>query len=187
MPFNSKKLAIPDVVLIEPKIIGDERGAFSEIYKLSDFAKSGIDKQLVQVNYSKSKKDVLRGLHYQLIPKAQGKLIRAVTGKIFDVAVDIRKGSPSYGKWIGEVLSSENRKMLYIPEGFAHGFCVLSDTAEIIYYCTDEYAPGYDRGIVWSDPELQIDWPVRDPVLSEKDSQLAILRNTDNNFIYHEK
>ncbi len=141
MSFNFKKLAIPDIILIEPKIYDDERGHFAEIYKFSDFKQFGIDKQFVQVNHSLSRKNILRGLHYQLNPMAQGKFVRAVMGEIFDVVVDIRKGSPWFGKWVSIILSSENQKMLYVPEGFAHGFSVLSNTTEVIYYCTNEYAP----------------------------------------------
>lgn len=186
MPLNFIKLDIPDVVLIEPKSFTDERGYFAEIYKFSDFKKFGIDRQFVQVNHSRSKKNVLRGLHYQLNPMAQGKFIRAVVGEIFDVVVDIRKGSPWSGKWVSIILSSENKKMLYVPEGFAHGFIVLSDTAEVIYYCTNEYAPEYERGVIWNDSELKIDWPEKTPILSEKDSQLPIFKEVENNFIYHE-
>jgi len=186
MAFKFKKLANPDVILIEPDVFGDERGFFVEIYKFSDFNKFGINKRFVQANHSKSKRGVLRGLHYQLNPLAQGKLIQVVAGEIFDVAVDIRKGSPRYGHWVGEALSSSNKKMLYMPEGFAHGFCVLSDTAEMIYHCTHEYAPGYDSGILWNDSQIEIDWPVKNPILSEKDAHLPILEEAENNFIYHE-
>lgn len=117
---------------------------------------------------------------------AQGKFVRAVVGEIFDVSVDVRKGSPWFGKWVSIILSSENQKMLYVPEGFAHGFNVLSDTAEVIYYCTSEYAPEYDMGIFWNDSELQIDWPSKNPILSEKDSQLPLFEKAENNFVYHE-
>lgn len=184
MPFSFKKLDIPDVVLIEPKSFTDERGYFAEIYKSSDFKQFGIDKQFVQVNHSCSKRDTLRGLHYQLIPMAQVKYVRAIVGEIFDVAVDIRIGSPWYGKWVGESLSAKNKKMMYIPEGFAHGFSVLSDTAEMVYYCTEEYAPEYDRGVIWNDPGIQVHWPVKNPILSEKDGQLPLLSEAENNFMY---
>ena len=117
---------------------------------------------------------------------AQAKLVLVVEGNVFDVAVDIRKESPYYGKWLGEVLSVEDKKMLYVPEGFAHGFCVLSEVAEVIYYCTKEYAPQYDRGIVWNDPQIKIDWPTKNPILSKKDSQLPTLKDTENNFNFHE-
>jgi len=187
MAFSFKKLAIPDVVLIEPKIFGDERGFFAEVYKFSEFRQFGIVKPFDQVNYSRSQKGVLRGLHYQLKPMAQAKLIRTVVGEIFDVAVDIRKNSPYYGKWAGEVLFAGNKRMLYIPEGFAHGFCVLSESVEIVYYCTNEYAPEYDRGILWSDSELAIKWPVKDPILSKKDAQLPLLKEAENDFVYEHK
>ncbi|MCK4825953.1 dTDP-4-dehydrorhamnose 3,5-epimerase [bacterium] len=184
MPFNFRRLEIPDVILIEPKIFEDDRGFSAEVYKFSDFKQWGINKCFYQVNYSRSQKGVLRGLHYQLNPMAQGKMVRAVAGEIFDVAVDIRKGSPYYGKWVGSVLSSESKQMLYVPEGFVHGFCVISEIAEIIYYCTNEYAPEYGRGIIWNDSQLQIEWPVTQPILSIKDSQCPALEKAENNFIY---
>jgi len=185
MAFSFRQLKNSDVVLIEPDVFGDERGFFAEIYKFSDFKQFGINKRFVQTNHSKSARGVLRGLHYQLNPAAQGKLVYVVAGEIFDAAVDIRKGSPGYGKWVGEVLSSNNKKMLYIPEGFAHGFCVLSDTAEMIYYCTKEFAPELDRGIIWNDSKIKIDWPVKNPILSEKDAQLPVLEKAENNFVYN--
>ena len=187
MAFNSKKLDIPEIILIETNVFSDERGLFAEIYKLSAFSQFKIDKILTQINHSKSKKCVLRGLHYQLNPKVQDKFVFVAAGEIFDVAVDIRKGSPYYGKWVGQTLSSRNKKALYIPEGFAHGFCVLSDVAQVIYCCTNEYAPEYDRGIFWNDPKLKIDWPIKNPILSEKDSKLPLLEKAENNFIYHEE
>ena len=159
MPFEFKKLEIPDVILIIPKVFEDDRGFFMETFKISDFKAYGISYEFVQDNHSKSKKGVLRGLHYQLYPKAQGKLVRCIRGRIWDVAVDIRKGSPWYGKWVAVELSEENKLMLWIPPGFAHGFVALED-AEIIYKCTAEYAPELDRGIIWNDPELAINWPV---------------------------
>jgi len=166
MSFNFKKLAIPEITLIEPSVFSDERGLFAEIYKLSAFSQFKLDKRFTQINHSKSKKGVLRGLHYQLNPQVQDKMVLTIRGEIFDVAVDIRKGSPYYGKWVGQILSSENKKALYVPKGFAHGFCVLSDVAEVIYCCTNEYAPEYDRGIFWNDPKLEIDWPIKNPILS---------------------
>ncbi len=184
MPFSFKKREIPDVILIEPKVFPDSRGVFAELYKYPDFSRCGITKHIVQINYSKSEKNVLRGLHYQKNPMAQGKVMRVVTGEIFDVAVDIRQGSPYYGKWVCETLSSENMKMLYIPEGFAHGFCVLSDTAEITYHCTNTYSPDHERGIIWNDPDVKIPWPVKNPLLSEKDTGFSLLKNADNNFHY---
>ena len=178
MPFKSKHLAIPDVILIEPKVFPDERGFFMESYKYSEFAAFGIEKHFVQDNHSRSTRGVLRGLHYQKAPKAQGKLVRVVVGEIFDVGVDIRKDSPTYGKWVGEVLSAENKRMLYIPAGFAHGFCVLSKEAEVLYKTTEEYAPEYDAGIIWNDPDIGINWPIERPILSKKDAALPMLRET---------
>ncbi len=184
MPFIFKKLSIPEVVLIEPKVFRDGRGLFLETYKYSDFAESGIKEQFVQDNYSKSFKGVLRGLHFQKNPDAQGKLVQCVKGKIFDVAVDIRKGSPAFGHCVSVELSEENNLMLYVPSAFAHGFVVLSETAGVIYKCTREYSPEGDRGIIWNDPDININWPVKDPILSEKDKKLPALRNADINFEY---
>jgi len=176
MPFTFTRLAIPDVILIEPTVFPDERGFFIESYKYSEFAAFGIKEHFVQDNHSRSVKGVLRGLHYQRQPKAQGKLVRVVVGEIFDVGVDIRKGSPTYGKWVGEVLSAENKRMLYIPPGFAHGFCVLSEVAEVLYKTTTEYSPEHDAGIIWNDPEIGIEWPIEHPILSEKDAGLPFLK-----------
>lgn len=184
MPFQFKRLKIPDVILIEPKVFSDERGFFMETYKYSDFAAFGIKEQFVQDNHSRSKKGVLRGLHYQRPPKAQGKLVRVVVGEIFDVAVDIRKGSPWYGKWVGVTLSAENKLMLYIPPGFAHGFCVLSEEAEVVYKVTEEYSPEHDAGILWNDPGIGIQWPVKDPIVSPKDARLPLLREVGDDFVY---
>jgi dTDP-4-dehydrorhamnose 3,5-epimerase len=182
MPFEFKSLEIPGLVLIQPQVFGDERGFFFELYKHSDFARGGIKGPLVQDNYSRSGKGVLRGLHYQKTPRAQGKLVTCTQGRIYDVAVDIRKGSPFYGKWMSVDLSAENRSMLYVPPGFAHGFQVLSDTAEVMYKCTDEYSSADDRGIIWNDPDINIAWPLKDPVFSDKDKIHPLLRDADNNF-----
>ncbi|MCQ6254061.1 dTDP-4-dehydrorhamnose 3,5-epimerase [Methanocaldococcus sp.] len=184
MPFKFRRLEIPEVILIEPIVFEDERGFFMETYKYSEFSKFGIKEIFVQDNHSKSKKGVLRGLHYQKNPNAQGKLVRCIRGEIFDVAVDIRKGSPTFGKWVGVILSEENKKMLYIPKGFAHGFCVLSEEAEVIYKCTAEYSPEDDRGIIWNDKDIGIDWPIKNPILSEKDKKHPPLREADINFVY---
>src|SRR5208337_1474601 len=184
MPFIFKEFSLPGVVLITPQVFGDARGVFTEIYKHSEFSKAGIPEYFVQDNYSKSSKHVLRGLHYQKAPVAQGKLVRCIKGMVFDVAVDLRKGSHTYGKWVGIELSEENNRMLYIPPAFAHGFIVLSEAAEIIYKCTQEYSPQHERGIIWNDPVIDIDWTVRDPVLSEKDRVLPLLKDADNNFEY---
>ena len=185
MPFDFIRLEIPDVVLVKPLVFPDERGFFMETFKKSEFVRNGINYDFVQDNHSKSKKGVLRGLHYQLNPKAQGKLVRCIKGKIWDVAVDIRKGSPWYSKWVAVELSEENKHMLWIPPGFAHGFVTLED-AEMIYKCTAEYAPELDRGIIWNDPELAISWPVKEPILSPKDAKLPFLKDAENNFVYKE-
>ena len=161
---------IPGVLLIEPKIFGDERGFFLESYQKQHFVEAGILFDFVQDNHSKSEQGVLRGLHYQ-IQQPQGKLVRVIAGEIFDVAVDIRKNSSTFGKWIGDYLSSENRKMLWVPPGFAHGFLVTSTIAEVLYKTTDYYAPEWERTIVWKDPTLNILWPLKEkaPILSAKD------------------
>lgn len=187
MPFIfEKNKEIPDLILIEAKCFKDERGFFAETYKDSDFTKEGIKERFVQENQSRSKKNVLRGLHYQKNPMAQVKLVRCVKGRIFDVAVDIRKNSPTYGKWVGMVLSEEDKKMLYIPQGFAHGFCALEDNSEILYKSGKEYSPQNESGILWNDPDINIIWPIDKPILSQKDSDWPMLKKADNNFIYGE-
>jgi len=187
MPFDFRRLEIPDVVLINPKLFSDARGFFLETYKFSEFAKAGIYKPFVQDNLSFSKKGVLRGLHYQLNPSAQGKLVRVLRGTILDVAVDIRKGSPFFGRWVSEILSRKNGLMLWIPEGFAHGFLSLEDGTEVLYKNTEEYEPSLDRGIIWNDPQIGINWNTEDPILSDKDKWHPLLKDAENNFIYGEK
>ncbi len=182
MPFEFKRLELPDVILIKPEVFEDERGFFLETYKHSDFAAVGISEHFIQDNYSISTKGVLRGLHYQKDPKAQGKLVYCVKGEIFDVAVDIRKGSPSYGKWVSAILSEENKHLLYVPAGFAHGFCVISEVADVLYKCTSEYSSKDDRGILWNDNTINIDWPISNPILSNKDVQYPNLNSADNNY-----
>lgn len=182
MPLQFTPLAIPEVMLIEPTVAEDERGWFVETYKASEFARAGIAKPFVQDNHSRSGRGVLRGLHYQKRAHAQGKLIRIVAGEVFDVAVDIRRSSPAFGTWIGATLSATNRRMLYVPPGFAHGFCVLSEVAEVLYKTTAEYAPDDERGIVWNDPELRIAWPIAAPIVSSRDAGLPRLRDADNDF-----
>ena len=162
------KTPIDGLLTIEPKIFADPRGMFYEVYSENKYEEYGIP-CFVQDNHSVSKKGVLRGLHYQVNP-GQGKLVRVTRGEVFDVAVDIRKQSPTYGKWWGLSLSETNNFQLYIPIGFAHGFCVLSESAEVLYKCSDYYSPENERGILWNDPDLAIDWPVKDPILSEKDA-----------------
>jgi len=184
MPFTFKKLEIPDVILAEAKSFSDNRGFFMESFKESIFVNNKINTKFVQDNFSHSIKGVLRGLHYQKKPNVQAKLVIVLSGEIFDVAVDIRKNSPTYGKWVGQTLSGQNHKMLYIPEGFAHGFCVLSNEADVLYKVSSEYSPEHEKGIIWNDPEINIDWPVDNPTISEKDLKLPILKNADNSFVY---
>lgn len=170
MPFEFKKLEIEEVQLIIPKVFNDDRGFFFESFKKSDFVSNGIDDEFNQDNHSKSTKGVLRGLHFQRPPKEQAKIVRCIKGKIFDVAVDLRKNSPSFKKWVGEILSEENKHMLYIPKGFAHGFVVLSDTAEIMYKASNEYSKEHDGGVRWNDPDINVEWNIDfEPILSEKD------------------
>ena len=170
--MKATPLAIPDVILFEPKVFGDDRGFFFESFNQAAFdAAVGRKVSFVQDNHSRSAKHVLRGLHYQ-IQQPQGKLVRVVEGEVFDVAVDIRKSSPTFGKWVGEILSAENKRQLWVPEGFAHGFVVLSECAEFLYKTTDYWAPQFERCISWKDAELAIDWPLDGgkPLLSEKDA-----------------
>lgn len=182
MPFDFKRLEIPEIVLVEARRFADDRGVFAETYKRSAFSAHGIRETFVQDNLSHSRRGVLRGLHYQKHPKAQAKLVTVLRGEVFDVAVDLRRGSPTYGRWVGLTLSAEPFRMLYVPTGFAHGFCVLSESADVVYKVTEEYAPDLDRGIIWNDPEIGIEWPVAEPILSAKDAQLPSLREADNNF-----
>lgn len=170
--MNAQRLAIPDVVLIEPNVFGDDRGFFFESFNQARFEESiGRPVQFVQDNHSRSAKNVLRGLHYQ-IQQAQGKLVRVVQGEVFDVAVDLRRSSRTFGQWVSEILSAENKRQLWIPEGFAHGFVVLSDTAEVLYKTTEYYAPIFERSILWNDETVAIDWPTGiKPILSAKDAQ----------------
>jgi dTDP-4-dehydrorhamnose 3,5-epimerase len=177
MPFKFERLEIKDVILIKPKSFSDERGYFLELFKESEFAKADIKENFVQDNYSYSKKNVIRGLHYQESPFSQGKLIKVLKGKVLDVAVDIRIDSPTFKKWVSVILSEENNNMLYIPEGFAHGFAVLSQDAYFLYKCTKEYSPLYEKGIRYNDTELAIDWGVKNPIVSEKDMELPLLKD----------
>jgi len=177
-----KQLAtkIPDVFIFQPTVYEDDRGYFMESFRLSQFSKIGCDINFVQDNQSKSKRGTLRGLHYQ-VDHPQGKLVSVLAGEIFDVAVDLRRSSPTFGNWVGETLSSANKKQLWIPEGFAHGFYVMSDEAEIFYKCTEYYMPEHDRAILWNDPELGIKWPLLSPhpLISEKDSEANFFSNAD--------
>jgi dTDP-4-dehydrorhamnose 3,5-epimerase len=162
------ELSLSGVILIKPQVFKDGRGFFLETFHAEKYAVGNIGRTFVQDNHSHSQRGTLRGLHYQ-IGHAQGKLIYVVTGEIFDVAVDIRLGSPKFGQWVGARLSAENKQQIYVPEGFAHGFCVLSESADVIYKCTDFYSPKDECGIFWADPTINIDWPIKAPVLSEKD------------------
>ena len=184
MPFKFIRTSIPEVVVVNPRIFPDGRGFFSETYKSTDFEAFGIPHDVKQTNHAKSTKGVLRGLHYQAAPHAQAKLVQAIVGEIFDVAVDVRKGSPTYGQWVGEALSEENKKMLFIPEGFLHGYCVLSEEAHVIYSCNDVFAPEADGGVLWNDPEINIKWPVDNPVVSDKDKELPLLKDANLSFEY---
>lgn len=185
MPFEFKRLEIPEVILVEPKVFGDDRGFFAETFKASDFKANGIDVDFVQDNHSLSKAGVLRGLHFQKNPNAQGKLVRVTSGKVFDVAVDLRQGSPTYGKWVSAILSDKNHAMLWVPPGFAHGVCVLEDDTHLLYKVSGgEYSPEDDRSIQWNDPDIGVEWPIDNPDLSEKDKAGKRLADIDNNFKY---
>ena len=177
MPFEFEKTKLEGAVLVKPRVFADERGFFVETYKKSDFAARGIPEEFVQDNHSKSSKGVLRGLHYQKGAAAQGKLVRCVAGAILDVGVDIRPGSPTFGKWLSAELTAANAHMLYLPPGFAHGFLVLSDTAEIFYKCTTEYSPKEDAGMIWNDPAVGVAWGITNPILSGKDQLLPLLKD----------
>ena len=178
MPFEFERLKIEDVVLVKPKVFGDNRGFFLESYKKSDFINNGIDVEFNQDNHSKSTKGVLRGLHYQAKPYGQAKLVRCSRGRIYDVAVDIRPNSKTFGQYVKVELSEDNKQMLFIPEGFAHGFVVLSDEAELLYKASGEYAPQADRGVLWSDKDINIDWEIDfEPLLSEKDKVQPALKD----------
>jgi dTDP-4-dehydrorhamnose 3,5-epimerase len=182
--FTFNKTEIEGVFIIEPQVFGDNRGYFMETYNFDEFKEAGLDMVFVQDNQSKSKKGVLRGLHFQT-EHSQGKLVRVIKGEVFDVAVDLRKNSTTYGKWVGVKLSDENKKQFYIPEGFAHGFLVLSDEAEFVYKCTDLYHPEFEGGIAFNDPEIGIEWPndgIEELILSEKDKKWKGLKESNIEF-----
>ena len=186
--FKLVETPIKDLYIIEPTVFKDHRGFFMESWNEREFKGIGLNVKFVQDNHSRSKKGVLRGLHFQN-PRPQGKLVRVVRGAVFDVAVDLRQGSPTFGKWYGVILSDENHRMLYIPEGFAHGFLVLSDEADFFYKCTDFYYSEYDAGILWDDPDIGINWPfeeygIKEPILSEKDRKLPRLCEIKTPFEY---
>ncbi|MBO5447119.1 dTDP-4-dehydrorhamnose 3,5-epimerase [bacterium] len=185
MPFEFERQNIEDVILVKPKVFGDNRGFFMETYKKSDFVANGIDVEFTQDNHSKSTKGVLRGLHYQAKPYGQAKLVRCSKGRIYDVAVDIRKNSKTFGQYVKIELSEDNKNMLYIPAGFAHGFVALSDEVEIIYKTSGEYAPQADRGILWCDKEINIDWGIDfEPILSDKDKYQSELSGINKEELY---
>jgi dTDP-4-dehydrorhamnose 3,5-epimerase len=175
--------SLPGVLLIEPKVFGDHRGFFMESYNKKLFAEYGLDFDFIQDNHSLSQQaGTIRGLHYQLNPKAQTKLIRVTRGAIYDVIVDIRKGSPTFGKWQGFILSADNKRQLLVPKGFAHGFCTLVENTEVQYKVDEYYSPEHDRGILWNDPALGIDWPTTNPILSDKDTKHPLLADAEINF-----
>jgi len=176
MPLKFTESDLSGVLIIEPVVFNDDRGYFLETYHYDKYSDESLDLSFVQDNHSHSIKGTLRGLHYQL-KKAQGKLLYVIKGEIFDVAVDIRRGSPNFGKWIGVILSSKNKRQLYVPPGFAHGFCVLSEEADVIYKCTDFYVPEDEYGIIWNDEEIGIKWPISNPTLSGKDCIFSRLKD----------
>jgi dTDP-4-dehydrorhamnose 3,5-epimerase len=186
MDFSFKALDIPDVLIVTHGIFSDPRGFFLESFREEPFLKMGIPR-FVQDNHAKSVKGVLRGMHYQLHPASVGKLVRCLRGRIFDVAVDIRRSSPHYAQWVGVELTPDGCQMLYIPEGFAHGYCVLSEECEVFYKTTGYYSAAHDRGFRWDDPDVGIKWPVAEPVLSPKDANAPLFKDADNNFEYNDK
>lgn len=177
-------LKIPEVILIEPKVFGDDRGFFYESYRETFFCENGIHERFVQDNHSRSMKGVLRGLHFQISPRAQAKLVRVIRGEVFDVAVDLRKGSKTFGQHVGEFLNESNKKMIYIPKGFAHGFCVTQENTEFLYKCSDVYSIEHERGLFWNDPDLEIPWPKLDCdfILSEKDQHHSLFKDLKDAF-----
>jgi dTDP-4-dehydrorhamnose 3,5-epimerase len=177
MRFEPSPL-IPEVILLQPEVFEDGRGFFMEMYHQGKFTQGGIPQTFVQDNRSRSRQGTIRGLHYQ-VEHPQGKLVWALAGEVFDVALDIRRGSPTFGKWVGTLLSGENRKGLYVPPHFAHGFCVLSKEAEIFYKCTDFYAQEHERCIRWDDPDAAVDWPIQNPILSPRDASAPLLKDAE--------
>jgi len=179
MPFSFKSLSIPNVMLVQAKSFNDDRGYFLESFKASDFISRGLPECFVQDNLSFSKKNVIRGLHFQKKPKEQGKLIFVIKGSVWDVAVDIRRNSPTFSKWVAVELTDKQHEMLYIPAGFAHGFLSLTEEVYLLYKCTNEYDPMSDSGIRWDDPDIRIEWPINNPFVSMKDKNLPYLRNAN--------
>ncbi len=185
--MDIKNLEIPEIKLIRPRVFSDDRGFFMQTYHKEQYQEAGVDVPFVQDNYSQSGKGTVRGLHYQL-EHPQDKLVSVTHGEVFDVVVDIRRGSPSFGQWVGETLSAENKCQLFVPKGFAHGFCVLSEQADLVYKCSDFYAPDDEYGILWSDPAIGIDWPLNDVLLSGKDLALPVLADITPDYlpVYHQ-
>ena len=187
MPFEFRRLEIPDLILIKPKVFKDDRGFFAETYKKDDFEEAGIKGEFVQDNHSKSSYGVLRGLHFQREPYAQAKIVRCIRGVVYDVAVDLRKSSPTFGEYLGMILSENNHRQLYIPRGYAHGFLALSDLAEVVYKVDNVYYPECEGGLIWDDPDVEISWPIDDPILAKRDSiwpTLSRLAEMDRLFKY---
>ena len=184
--FKFVETEIKDVYLIEPTLFGDSRGFFMETYHYKEFKKAGLDMVFIQDSHSKSKRGVLRGLHFQK-KHSQGKLVRVIKGAIYDVVVDLRKGSPTFGEWMGVELTEKNKRILYIPEGFAHGFITIEEETEFLYKCTDYYHPEDEGGLIWNDPNLNIAWPIANPILSEKDKKWPNLNELDFFFTYQSK
>lgn len=182
MSFAFQRLAIPDVVVVRPQRLGDARGFFAETYRASAFAEAGITGTFVQDNLARSGPRVLRGLHYQIPPLAQGKLVQVVRGRVFDAAVDLRRRSPTFGQWVGWELSADSGELLWIPPGFAHGYAVLGDGADLAYKVTAEYRPELDRGVRWDDPAIGVAWPLADPLLSPRDLALPLLGEIESPF-----
>ena len=187
MPFEFRRLEIPDLILIKPKVFKDDRGFFAETYKKDDFEEAGIKGEFVQDNHSKSSYGVLRGLHFQREPYAQAKIVRCIRGVVYDVAVDLRKSSPTFGEYLGMILSENNHRQLYIPRGYAHGFLALSDIAEVVYKVDNVYYPECEGGLIWDDPDVEISWPIDDPILAKRDGswpKLSRLAERDQLFKY---
>lgn len=186
MPVTIRKTDIPDVLVIESPIFSDDRGYFTELYNEATWQEAGFDQSFVQDNMSFSSKGTLRGMHYQLNPDAQGKLVRALRGSVFDVAVDIRRGSPTFGKWVGETLSEENGLSLWAPPGFAHGFLVLEDDTQVLYKCTHPWSPDAERTILYNDPAIGIEWPIEPCGIKDRDAQAPGIGEAEYNFTYAE-
>ena len=183
MAFVIEKLKLPEVLHIKSDVFADSRGFFTEMLRENIFSDYGVRGPWVQFNRSRSQKNVIRGMHFQRVPQAQAKLIMPMEGEIFDVAVDLRKNKPTFGAWVGVTLNAAKAEMAYIPAGFAHGFCVLSDVAEVLYLCSDYYAPEAEGGVAWNDPNVGVEWPVSEPILSNRDAALPTLDKAEINFV----